>query len=665
MVWRPTEGQVLLDASFLLEAPAGKNGFLRAENGHIVRPDGSRFRIWGVNFSFVASLPAKEEAPAVAAHLARFGVNCVRVHHHDWRVPRGLIDSKFPDSQHFDADRLDRLDFFISELKKRGIYTDLNLNVARAFQAGDGVKDADKLGFGKTVTLYDNRIIELEQDFARQYLTHRNPYTGNEYRNEPAIAIVEIVNENSIIESWVRGRLLGKGPDPKQTDLTWSDIPASYEKNLTAMYQKWLGAPTPRLRPDEFKAADPARFRKEAAFYMELEDRFYQRMQTYLKKDLGVQSLVVGTSIHNGGLSPYPLLNSLAKLDVVDAHTYWQHPRYGVDAATGRRTFEIENTPMVDRPWRSTINTLGRVAVAGKPFIITEVNHPYPNEYAAEMMPIAAAYGNFQDWDGIFWYSFEHNDASNWNSHFPSHFDIRQDPVKMTQLAATAILFQRGDIAPARQTIVRTYSRNQVADSLKLPSGEGPLFTPGMSASTAMRHAIRVGSLDGPPTAVPPSESGPLVSDTGELKWLVEDNRDGLVAISSARSAGLVGHIAPGAQAGPLQASIENPFAAILLVSLDGKPLTESSRLLLTTGARTANTGMKWNDAHTTLVETGTGPMMIEPVRGRITLRGFPKLSVQPLDGAGRALGSKSTISGGNIPLGKTVTPWYLIEVAR
>ena len=34
----------------------------------------------------------------------------------------------------------DRLDFFISELKKRGIYVNLNMNVARAFQDGTASK---------------------------------------------------------------------------------------------------------------------------------------------------------------------------------------------------------------------------------------------------------------------------------------------------------------------------------------------------------------------------------------------------------------------------------------------------------------------------------------------------------------------------------------------
>ncbi len=40
------------------------------------------------------------------------------------------------------------------------------------------------------------------------------------------------------------------------------------------------------------------RFYAEAAFYMELEDTLFQDMYRYLKDDLKVQSLIVGTSDH-------------------------------------------------------------------------------------------------------------------------------------------------------------------------------------------------------------------------------------------------------------------------------------------------------------------------------------------------------------------------------
>jgi len=43
---------------------------------------------------------------------------------------------------------LDREDFFIAELEKRGIYIDFNLLVGRPFKAGDGVEGANQLQEG-------------------------------------------------------------------------------------------------------------------------------------------------------------------------------------------------------------------------------------------------------------------------------------------------------------------------------------------------------------------------------------------------------------------------------------------------------------------------------------------------------------------------------------
>ena len=41
----------VIDLSFLLDAPAGKNGFVRVANGHLVTGDGKRLRLWGVNIT--------------------------------------------------------------------------------------------------------------------------------------------------------------------------------------------------------------------------------------------------------------------------------------------------------------------------------------------------------------------------------------------------------------------------------------------------------------------------------------------------------------------------------------------------------------------------------------------------------------------------------------
>src|SRR5271163_1993013 len=67
------------DVSFLHDAPAGKDGFIRVQGGHFVKPDGKRIRFWGVHLTDWSpgsiELPAKEDTPMWARTLARYGVN--------------------------------------------------------------------------------------------------------------------------------------------------------------------------------------------------------------------------------------------------------------------------------------------------------------------------------------------------------------------------------------------------------------------------------------------------------------------------------------------------------------------------------------------------------------------------------------------------------------
>ncbi|MBI3694935.1 MAG: hypothetical protein HY238_08870 [Acidobacteria bacterium] len=93
MDWKDNSG-ALVDASSLLEAPAGNAGFLAIHDGHFVKPNGERFRIWGLNITANATGPSKADAPMVAAYLARFGINCVlhRRNRADDLVPRPAGD---------------------------------------------------------------------------------------------------------------------------------------------------------------------------------------------------------------------------------------------------------------------------------------------------------------------------------------------------------------------------------------------------------------------------------------------------------------------------------------------------------------------------------------------------------------------------------------------
>src|ERR1035438_5858341 len=63
----------IINLSFLLDAPAGKDGFIRVDGGHLVKPDGQPIRFWGFNLTEWSrgsvSIPSKEDAPVWADTL--------------------------------------------------------------------------------------------------------------------------------------------------------------------------------------------------------------------------------------------------------------------------------------------------------------------------------------------------------------------------------------------------------------------------------------------------------------------------------------------------------------------------------------------------------------------------------------------------------------------
>ena len=168
--WRDNADSIV-NLSFLLEPPAGINGFIRIKNGHLAKPDGERFRIWGINFTGASCFPSKEDAPTVAEHLSRFGINCIRFHFLDSNWSSSLFIKGRDDTRALDPGQLDRLDYFIAELKKKGIYTNINLNVGRNYRKGDGVKDYEYLGLAKVLNYFDEHIQMLHKEYARQLLT--------------------------------------------------------------------------------------------------------------------------------------------------------------------------------------------------------------------------------------------------------------------------------------------------------------------------------------------------------------------------------------------------------------------------------------------------------------------------------------------------------------
>jgi hypothetical protein len=135
--------------------------------------NGERVKIWGVNLTFAGNFPSHSDANKAAERLAAAGVNSVRCHHMDTsNYPNGIWNPT--DGATIYPEALDRFDYYVNELAKRGIYTNLNLHVGRAHSGYLGLP-APNTDYDKIVGIFTPALINAQKDFAEQMLDHVNP----------------------------------------------------------------------------------------------------------------------------------------------------------------------------------------------------------------------------------------------------------------------------------------------------------------------------------------------------------------------------------------------------------------------------------------------------------------------------------------------------------
>ena len=665
------------DLSYLLEKPAGAKGFITIKDGHLADGAGDRWRIWGTNLTGRMPMPSLKLAPVLARHLAKYGINCVRLHFMDVRWPNGLLmrsrnwtprqpgdlpqRSQDETTRALDPEAMARLDYFVACLKEQGIYIDLNLNVARPFTEADGVAQAEWLGYAKAVTYFDPTLIELQKEYAAQLLGHHNPFTGTRYADEPAVALVELLNENSILESWLSDRLRGENTQPTGT---WSDIPPVYGAALDQRYNAWLAAQfssrpalaqawqddlrenedpqagtVRRLNAKEIPSASHARFASESEFYAGIERDYFADMAAYLRTEIGVKQPILGSSDHNMGKNNSLHLENLARLDLTDGHFYWQHPEFP-GGGWSNTDWYIINSPMVNAPDSSVIARVSRSKVKGLPYIVSETNAPFPNDTAAGFISILGAYARFQDWDGIFPYDYNRISVDDElvDGRIFSFFATGSDPIKMAETVAAGLAFLRGDVQTARQVIDRHITREQMIEAQRVPLTDSPYWVPDLPGRLSLVHAVQIAEFNAaenlPRAADLNLPATAIVSDTGELRW-----EDGRVTIDTPHWQAMIGR--PGTMCtANLSLDLAAPYATVQAISLDGKPLSQAGQILLITAARVANTGLTWTDDSRTSfgAAIGEAPTRIEPVLGILTFTNLAyatQVRALSLDGSG------------------------------
>lgn len=354
-------------------------------------------------------------------------------------------------------------------------------------------------------------------------------------------------------------------------------------------------------------------------FMVDTEVNYWTTMRRFIREDLHAHSHVLGSAT---GSSPWL---AQSKLDVVDAHSYWQQPRFP-HRPGDLSDWAVPNVSMAGAPDGGTLAALALRRVAGKPFVVTEYNASAPNTYSSEAFLEVCAMAGLQDWDGIFAFSYCRR-TNDWDTQrITNFFDIDQHPTKMATLPAAMALFTRGDIEAPGEPVVADINWGEAVDSVhKNGAGvDGSAY--GFTRLDAFRHPIGMriaGNTKLPvPVAPTPTDAALLRSDNGQLTWDITGHR---MLLASPRSAGVVGSVKAGEtieleDVRIIPGATRQNWATINATVIDGLDFLHANRILVTATGAAENSGMKWKDTWKTSVGTewGTNPSVVEGISAKI-----------------------------------------------
>ncbi len=355
------------------------------------------------------------------------------------------------------------------------------------------------------------------------------------------------------------------------------------------------------------------------AFLMDVEKRYVDELSSYIKNTLGAHAPLSCSQIGWGGLGA---LVRESRLDFVDMHGYWQHPDFPYADWSDKNWF-IPNTPMVRDAAGGTATYLAMHRLQGKPYTVTEYAHPAPNDFAAESVPLITAYAAAQDWDAILFFQYGQN-RWKWNSdRIEGWWNIYSNPSKLAYFPAAALLFLGGRMPVAPHSLQVTVPESDIPALLARYGASMPpvwhgLFGDGVQPFMNSQATVRLTSK--PEKAH--SRRTMAAQNYDAFFWRPEK---GVCKVSSPEARFLLGY--PGAEwlkADGLSVNVRGEKdipVALTLSARDGKPLRDSSSLLLTIGSRFENLNMGWNGARTSIGnQWGQGPVQARGVTAKIEL---------------------------------------------
>ncbi len=654
-----------IDLRWLNEKEAGVNGWVRAQGDSLVLGNGQPVRFFAVNLLSEAAAMDHASIDYMADGLAKRGINMVRVA----SPPFVNLDS-YESFCRVDEAKLDRLFYLITVLKKRGIYTSISVY----FPLGVKLKKETGLEgywngmFSFSVQYFSPKFQEAYYAWWKQLLTTPNPYTGLKLCDDPAVAIAELVNEDSYF-FWTFNQ--NYNPPEEQMRILakqFGDWSAAKYGSLAKAFETWSSGVALKGHPmDDAEAglagilavselANPQKPRAvdTCQFLTESMKRFHAEAAGKIRSEFGFKGLIYGSNWYTANARVLGPLDKYANsiLDVMDRHGYYgalhegdPATSYAIPLNTIYRDRALVRFDHEKNEGATDFNSpLLDITYQNLPSMITEMGPPSPNRYASLYTLPATAYGVLQGQDAMFWFA---NAGPTWQQQH-TKFAV-QVPSIAGQFPGAALLYRAGSLQEADTVVdvnllvddLMQLKGSPLADAANfdqlrladIPKGGANIETKQLETLDILSHFVGKVRVNFTTQAVPSrlEDLSPYVnrsaktirSKTGELFW---DYGKGLLSINSAKAQGLVGFFGQNGRMTLPHLTCESAMhcGSLLLVPLDGAAIARSSNLLLQVMSEDRNAGWKTEDAgegRKKIVNLGGPPLVVKKLEGTVTLK--------------------------------------------
>ena len=611
----------LLDLRYLNEKVAGENGFVKVDaQGDFTDGSGKPLRFWAVNTMVGREVPYTQRPlwpggePNLGRHarfLAKRGVNMVRLHAHVNPSPQQAIDD-------IDAKERDWIWRTVAAMKKEGIYTTVSPYWGVQAKIGpswgiEGAADPNALA----LLFIDPKLKAAYKTWLRKLLAERNPHTGISLANDPALGIIQIQNEDSLL-FWTVNSL--KGQHRARLERMFGEFLKKKYPGLSGLPAPWQGSATPEDKLAEGRygvqniweltqvrtGGTAARLDDQLEFLSRTMYDFNAEIGKFLRDDLKCKQVV---NAGNWRTADTLRLNDAERwsytaneVDAVNRYFGGVHkgPNEGWAIVNGDK---FTSPSVVKSPMEFPLAV--RQAV-GRPMMVTESTWVFPNGRAAESPFLVAAYSALTGVDAYFWFATGDEGWSapkSANGYMPSQMKwIFATPDMMGGFPAAALLYRTALVKRGAPVVIEERSNTDLW-TRRLPLiAEESGFDPNRDAGdVAPRSPVKtavdplaffIGPVqvkfggDAANTKVAPMaglinrDAGTVKSNTNELTL---DYKQGFVRLDAPAAQGVSGFLGavPGHKLSALTIMSKNEFGSFLAVSMDGKPLNQSSKVLL------------------------------------------------------------------------------------